>query len=59
MKKTSATVNLLDYLYYQKYYQLIGIYISKQINSNIPQQINFIGGLKEDDGATMLSLTEK
>ena len=46
-----TTGNLLDYLYHQKYYKLVGIYLS--IHTNIPQQINFIGKLEKDDGATM------
>ena len=31
--------SLLDYLYHQNYYKLIGIDLSKQINTTIPQQI--------------------
>ena len=37
------TTNLLDYLYYQNYYKLIGIDLSRQTKSNVPQQINFKG----------------
>ena len=44
---------LLDYLYHQKYYKLIGIDLSRQTYTSIPQQINFEGMLQEDDGATM------
>ena len=55
----STTVNLLDYLYYQKYYNPIGIDLSRQINMIIPQQINFIEKSKEYDGATMLFFAEK
>ena len=47
------TGNLLDYWYHQNYYRLIDIDLSRQTNTNIPQQINFIGKLKEDDAATM------
>ena len=55
-----TTGNLLDYLYHQKYYKLIGIDLSRQTNtSSIPQQINFIGKLEEDDGATMFSFRLK
>ena len=36
-----TTGNLLDYLHHQNYYKLIGIYLSRQTNTNIPQQINF------------------
>ena len=35
-----------------KYYKLVSIDLSRQTNSSIPQQINFIGKLEEDDGAT-------
>ena len=53
------TGKLLDYLYYQKYYKLTGIDLSKQTNTNISQQINFIGKLEEDNGATMFFIAEK
>ena len=36
-----TTGNLLDYLYHQNYYKLIGIDLSRQTNANISQQINF------------------
>ena len=36
-----ATGNLLDYLYDRKYYKLIGIFLSRQTNTSIPQQIGF------------------
>ena len=32
--------NLLDFMYHQNYYKLIGIDLSRQTNTNIPQQIN-------------------
>ena len=54
-----TTGNLLDYLYHQSYYKLIGIDLSRQINTSIPQQINFKGKLEEDDGATMIFIAEK
>ena len=54
-----TTGNLLDYSYHQKYYKLIGIDLSRQINMTIPPQINFTGKIEEDDGATMLFITEK
>ena len=53
------TGNLLDYLYHQKYYRLIGIDLSRQPNTSIRQQINFIGKLEEDDDATMFLVAEK
>ena len=51
-----TTGNLLNYLYYQKYYKLIDIDLSRKRNTSISQQINFIGKLEEDDGATFLLL---
>ena len=54
-----TTGNLLGYLYYQNYYKLIGIDLSRQTNMNIPQQINFTGKLEEDDGAVMFFIAEK
>ena len=53
----NLTWNLLDYLYHQNYYNLIGIDVSKQLN--IAQQINFLGKLEEDDGATIFFVSEK
>ena len=53
------TGNLLDYLYHQNYYKLIGIDLSRQTNTSIPQQINFAGKLEEDNGATMSFMAEK
>ena len=52
-----AIGNSLYYLYHQNYYKLIGIDLSRQ--TNITQQINFIGKLEEDDGAAMLSLLKR
>ena len=49
----SATGNLLDYLYHQKYHKLIGIDLSRQTNTTIPQQINFVSKLEGDDGTTI------
>ena len=54
-----ATGNLLDFLYHQKYYKFIGTDLSRQTNISIPQQINFIGKLQEDDGAIMFVIAEK
>ena len=54
-----TTANLLDFSYHQSYYKLIGIDLSRQTNTNIPQQINFVGNLEEDDGATMFFIAEK
>ena len=54
-----TTGNLLDFSYHQNYYKLIGIDLSRQTNKNIPQEINFTGKLKEDDGATFLLLKKQ
>ena len=54
-----TTGNLLDFSYHQNYYKLIDIDLSRQTNTSIPQQINFVGKLEEDDGATMFSIAEK
>ena len=53
-----TTGNLLDYLYYQNYYKLTGIDLSRQTNTSIPQKINFTGKLEEDDVATMFFITK-
>ena len=57
-----TTENLLDYKYFSKHYKLIAIDLRKQIeleNSDLKQQINFIGRLKRDEGATMFFIIEK
>ena len=54
-----TTENLLDYFYYQKYYKLIDIDLSRQTNTSIPQKIDIVGKLEEDDGATMFVINEK
>ena len=40
--------SLLDFSNHQNYYELIRIDLSRQTNTSIPQQINFIGKLEED-----------
>ena len=50
---------MLDHLYHQKYYKLIGIDLSRQTNTSIPHQINFTGKLDEDNGTTMFFISEK
>ena len=54
-----ATGNLLDYLCHEKYYKRIGIDLSRQKNMIIPQLINFVRKLEEDNGATMFFLSLK
>ena len=51
--------NLLVFSYHQNYHKLIGIDLSRQTKRSIPQQINFVGKLQEDDGATMFFIYEK
>ena len=51
--------NVLDYFYHQNYYKLIGIDLSRQMNTSIPQQINFTGNLEENDDASMFFIAEK
>ena len=54
-----TTGNLLDYAYYKKHYKLIAIDLRKQTKLKDPQQINFIGKLLRNTGATMLFIIEK
>ena len=54
-----ATENLLDYLYHQRYYELIGINFSRQASTSIPQQINSIEKLEKNDGTVIFFMTEK
>ena len=51
--------SLLDYLYHQNQYKIIGIYLSRQTNMSISQQINLAGKLVEDHCAMMFFITEK
>ena len=55
----SKTGNVLEYLYYQNYYKLIAIDLSRQTNMSITQQINFVGRLEEVDATTMFLIAEK
>ena len=56
IKDGYRTENLLDFLYHQNYYKLIGIDLSRQTNASLSQQINFTKKLEEDDGTMFLSL---
>ena len=52
-----ATENLVDLLYHQNYYELIGTELSRKTNTGIPQQITFIERLEEEnDTALFVSL---
>ena len=56
-----TTGHLLDYEYFSKYYKLIAIDLSKQMeleNPDLKQQFNFIGRLDEDEAA-MFFIIEK
>ena len=54
-----TTGNLLDFGYFKENYKSIAIYLSKQTKLKDPQQINFIGKLDKDNGATMFFIIEK
>ena len=54
-----TTRNVLDYLYYQKYYKLIGIDLSRQKNSIIPQKKDFFRKLEEDNSVTIIFIAQK
>ena len=57
-----TTGNLLDYENFSKHYKLIAIDLDKQIeleNPDLQQQINFIGRLERNEGATMFFIFEK
>ena len=56
------TGNLLNYEYFSKHCRLIAIDLNKQIeldNPDLKQQINFIGRLETNEGATMFFTIEK
>ena len=54
-----TTGNLLDFAYFKKNYKLIAIDLSKQTKIKYPQQINFIGKLLRNTGATMFFIIER
>ena len=54
-----TTGNLLDFAYFKKHYKLITIDLSKQTKLKDPKQINFIGKLSKNTGATMFSIIKK
>ena len=53
------TGNLLDFAYFKKHCRLIAIDLSKQTKLKDPQQINFIGKLLRNTGATIFFIIEK
>ena len=54
-----TTGNLLDFAYFKKNYKLIAIDLSNQTKLKDPQQINFIGKLLKNTGATMILIIIK
>ena len=54
-----TTGNLPDSSCHQNYCKRIGIDLSRQKSTIIPQKSNFAGQLKKDDGATMFFIPEK
>ena len=54
-----TTGNLLDYAYYKKHYRLIATDLSKQTKLKDPQQINSVGKLLRNTGATIFFIIEK
>ena len=54
-----TTGNLLDFAYFKKHYKLIAVALSKQTKLKDPQQINFIGKLLKNTGATVFFITER
>ena len=53
------TGNLLDFGCFKKHYRLTAIDINKQTKFKDPHQINFIGKLLKNTGATMFFIIEK
>ena len=39
--------------------KIIGIDLSRQTNTNIPEQVDFVGKFGKDDGATIYFIAEK
>ena len=57
-----TTGNLLECQYFSKHYKLIAIDLRNQIELESPdlkQQINFIGRLQRNEGATMFFIIKK
>ena len=54
-----TTRNLLNYLYYQRCYKLVGINLSRQIKTSILQQIIFLKKLEGNDAAAMFFIAKK
>ena len=46
-------------MWYQNCYKFTGIDLSRQTNTRISQQINFVGKLEHENNAAMLFMAEK
>ena len=57
-KNNYRTGNFLDNLYHQNYYKFIDTDLSTQANTSIPQQINFVGKVEEDNVVRMIFIAE-
>ena len=53
------TGKLLDFVYFKENYKLIATDLSKQTKWKDPRQINFIGKVDKNNGATMFFIIEK
>ena len=53
------TGSLLEYLYHQKYYKHIGTDYEDKKNTSVPQEMNILEKLEEEDGAIMFFLGKK
>ena len=47
-----TTQNLLEYSHHQNFYKLIGIDLSRQTNTTVPQEISFAEKSEQNDSAT-------
>ena len=57
-----TTGSLLHYEYFSNHYKLIAIDLSKQTeleNPDLKDQLNFMGKLEEDNGATVFAINGK
>ena len=54
-----TTENSSGYSCHQNYCRLIGINLSRQISTTVPQQTNLMGKFKKYDGTKMFFVAEK
>ena len=50
---------MLDFLYHEECCKLISIYLLRETNKSIPQQVDFTEKSEEDDSATIFFIVEK